>query len=91
MGDAGWANRAGVGGHDIDPGKPRQNGFVESFNGKFRDECLDEEVFTTLADARAVIDRWRHDYNHVRPHSARRFRVGDCAAEPLGKAAARRE
>jgi putative transposase len=94
-----WANRTGVGWHYIDPGKPQQNGFVESFNGKFRDECLNEEVFTTLAEARAVIDRWRHDYNHVRPHSAHgglapetvrlnhaagRLRdVNSCAARPL--------
>ena len=65
-----WANRTGVGWHYIDPGKPQQNGFVESFNGKFCDECLNEEVFTNLAEARAVISRWRHDYNQVRPHSA---------------------
>jgi putative transposase len=51
-------------------GKPQQNGFVESFNVKLRDECLNEEVFANLAEARAVIERWRLDYNHVRPHSA---------------------
>ena len=50
--------------------KPQQNGFVESFNGKLRDECLNEEVFPTLAEARAVIEAWRQDYNQVRPHSA---------------------
>ena len=65
-----WTNRAGLDWHYIEPGKPQQNGFVESFNGKFRDECLNEEVFATLAEARAVIERWRIDYNHVRPHSA---------------------
>ena len=54
----------------IAPGKPQQNGFVESFNGRLRDECLNQEVFATLAEARAVIERWRLDYNHVRPHSA---------------------
>jgi putative transposase len=43
---------------------------VESFNGKFRDECLNEEVFTNLAEARSVIEQWRQDYNQVRPHSA---------------------
>jgi len=48
----------------------QQNGFVESFNGKLRDECLNEEVFQTLAEARVVIERWRLDYNHIRPHSA---------------------
>lgn len=65
-----WTNRTGVDWHYIAPGKPQQNGFVESFNGKLRDECLNEEVFSTLAEARAVIDRWRIDYNQVRPHSA---------------------
>ena len=65
-----WTNRTGVEWHYIAPGKPQQNGFVESFNGKLRDECLNEEVFGSLAEARAVIERWRLDYNHVRPHSA---------------------
>jgi putative transposase len=65
-----WTNRAGVEWHYIAPGKPTQNAFVESFNGKFRDECLNEEVFTNLAEARSVIERWRQDYNQVRPHSA---------------------
>jgi putative transposase len=54
----------------IRPGKPVENAFVESFNGKLRDECLNEEVFATLAEARAVIEHWRLDYNHIRPHSA---------------------
>jgi len=63
-------NRIGVDWHYIAPGKPQQNGFVESLNGKLRDECLNEEVFGSLAEARAVIERWRLDYNHVRPHSA---------------------
>ena len=60
-----WTNRTGVDWHYIAPGKPQQNGFVESFNGKLRDECLNEEVFSTLAEARAVIERWRIDYNHA--------------------------
>jgi putative transposase len=47
-----------------------QNGFIESFNGKFRDECLNENWFLDLADAREKIETWRCDYNHVRPHSA---------------------
>jgi len=46
-----------------------QNGFVESFNERLRDECLTETLFTSLAHARFVLDAWRHDYNHVRPHS----------------------
>jgi putative transposase len=72
-----WANRTGVNWHYITPGKPQQNGFVESFNGRLRDECLNEEVFASLAEARAVIERWRHDYNHVRPHSAHRGMTPD--------------
>ena len=65
-----WTNRTGTIWHYIAPGKPTQNAFVESFIGKFRDECLNEEVFAGLAEARAVIERWRLDYNRVRPHSA---------------------
>ena len=55
--------------HYIEPGKPVQNAFVESFNSKLRDECLNEHVFLTLAEAREIIEAWRHDYNHLRPHS----------------------
>jgi putative transposase len=49
-----WSNRAGIDWHYIAPGKPQQNGFIESFNGRLRDECLNEEVFASLAEARAV-------------------------------------
>jgi transposase InsO family protein len=56
--------------HYIEPGKPVQNAFVESFNSKLRDECLNEHVFTTLAEARAIIEAWRNDYNQMRPHSS---------------------
>jgi putative transposase len=52
------------------PGKPTENGHIESFNGKFRDECLSQHWFINLADARAIIEEWRIDYNTVRPHSA---------------------
>ena len=65
-----WTNRSGLAWHCIAPGKPQRNGFVESFNGRLRDECLNEEVFATLVEARAVIERWRLDDNLVRPHSA---------------------
>jgi putative transposase len=65
-----WTNRTGTLWHYIAPGKPTQNAFVESFIGRFRDECLNEEMFASLAEARAVIERWRCDYNQVRPHSA---------------------
>jgi len=56
--------------HYIEPGKPVQNAFVESFNSKLRDECLNEHVFLTLAEARETIAAWRHDYNYCRPHSS---------------------
>ena len=54
----------------IAPGKPQQNGFVESFNGTMRDNCLNEHFFTCLEDAYVQIQQWRHDYNHHRPHSS---------------------
>jgi len=63
-----WSQERRVEWHYIAPGKPMQNGFVESFNGRLRDECLNETLFTSLAHARFVLDAWRHDYNHVRPH-----------------------
>jgi putative transposase len=56
--------------HYIEPGKPVQNAFIESFNSKLRDECLNEYVFSGLGEARAIIEAWRHDYNHLRPHSS---------------------
>jgi putative transposase len=67
-----WTNKTRLGWHYIAPGKPQQNAFVESFNGRFRDECLNEEVFAWLAEARILIEAWRRDYNNVRPHSAHR-------------------
>jgi len=54
----------------IQPGKPTQNAFVESFNGKFRDGCLNQHWFLNLDDARDIIDQWRKHYNEVRPHSS---------------------
>jgi putative transposase len=65
-----WSQGAGVAWHYIQPGKPQQNAFVESFNGRLRDECLNETAFSSLAEARAVLAAWRDDYNRVRPHSA---------------------
>jgi putative transposase len=56
--------------HYIEPGKPIQNAFIESFNSRLRDECLNEHVFLSLAEARETIEAWRHDYNHLRPHSS---------------------
>ena len=65
-----WAYASRVTLRFIRPGKPIENACVESFNGKFRDECLNEHWFVSLVDAKAVIDAWRVDYNTVRPHSA---------------------
>ncbi|MFG1395303.1 IS3 family transposase [Roseixanthobacter pseudopolyaromaticivorans] len=65
-----WCQQTGVEWHYIAPGKPMQNGFVESFNGRFRDECLNETLFSSLAQARAAIAAWKEDYNMNRPHSA---------------------
>ena len=65
-----WAYAAGVTLCFIRPGKPIENAYVESFNGKFRDECLNEHWFVSLADAQETIEAWRVDYNTVRPHSA---------------------
>ncbi len=65
-----WAHRVGVKLDFIRPGKPVQNGYIESFNGRLRDECLNTEVFLSMADAREKIERWRRDYNEERPHSS---------------------
>ena len=65
-----WASQQGIYWHYITPGKPQQNGYTESLNDKIRDECLNEHWFSNLAEARRIIDDWRHDYNHVRPHSS---------------------
>lgn len=67
---AGWAYRSNIGWQFIRPGKPVENAYIESFNGKFRDECLNQHVFTSLEDARAVTQAWRQDYNQNRPHSS---------------------
>lgn len=65
-----WANENGVEWHYIDSGKPQQTGYIESFNGSLRDECLNEEIFDSLADARRTLALWRYDYKNVRPHSS---------------------
>ncbi|MBN8751764.1 MULTISPECIES: IS3 family transposase [Variovorax] len=66
----GWAQTHGIRHILIEPGRPMQNGYIESFNGKFRDECLNEQWFETLMQARSAITAWRQDYNEVRPHSS---------------------
>ena len=58
----------------IEPGSPWENGYIESFNGKLRDELLNRETFTTLTEAKVLIADWRKEYNQVRPHSARNYR-----------------
>jgi putative transposase len=65
-----WAGDNDVAWHYIDPGKPQQNGFIESFNGSLRDELLNEGIFDCLDDARRKLALWRYDYNHARPHSS---------------------
>ena len=65
-----WQEERGVEWHYIAPGKPVQNAFVESLNGRFRDECLNEHVFRGLAMARRIIEAWRLDYNAARPHTS---------------------
>ena len=65
----GLDGQTGVDWHYIDPGKPVQNAFIELFNGRLRDECLNETLFTSLIQARAELEEWRRDYNTVRPHS----------------------
>ena len=64
-----WTQDRRIEWHYIAPGKPMQNGYVESFNGRLRDECLNETLFASLSHARSVLCNWREDYNHVRPHS----------------------
>src|SRR3546814_2455348 len=64
-----WTQERPVEWHYIAPGKPQQNGYVESFNGRLRDECLNETLFVSLGHASSVLRLWRDDYNHVRPHS----------------------
>ncbi len=65
-----WAYKNGVHLDFIRPGRPVENGYIESFNGRLRDECLNVEVFFTVIEAREKLEHWRHDYNHQRPHSA---------------------
>jgi putative transposase len=65
-----WAYMNGVKIHFIQPGKPTENGHIESFNGKLRDECLNTSCFMSLSHARSLIEAWRIDFNHFRPHSS---------------------
>jgi putative transposase len=85
-----WAYEHGIRWHYIQPGRPMENGYVESFNGRLRDECLNENWFGDLAEARETIEAWRQDYNQSRPHSALGYRTpeefakmaaGDCGKD----------
>jgi hypothetical protein len=84
-----WSYQNGVKLDFISPGKPVENGFVESFNGRLRDECLNVEVFFDVDDARAKLEQWRADFNHSRPHSSLNdrtpgeFRAAAVAAQPF--------
>ena len=69
-----WLARLSVKTLFIEPGSPWENGYIESFNGKLRDELLNLEIFTTLEEAKVLIERWRKEYNQVRPHSSLGYR-----------------
>ena len=69
-----WLELVGVSTLYIEPGSPWENGYIESFNGKLRNELLNGEIFTTLFEAKVLIEEWRKEYNHVRPHSALGYR-----------------
>ena len=70
-----WLARIGVKTLFIEPGSPWENGYIESFNGKLRDELLDREIFDTLLEAKVLVERWREEYNTVRPHSSLGYRA----------------
>ena len=70
-----WAYEQGLEWHTIQPGRPMENGYVESFNRRFRDECRNENWFRDLADARVKIAEWQQDYNEKRPHSSLQYRT----------------
>ena len=69
-----WLGRIGVKTLFIEPGSPWENGYIESFNGKLRDELLNLEVFNTLQEAKVLIEQWRQEYNYIRPHSSLGYR-----------------
>ncbi len=82
-----WADDNGVQLYFIDPGKPTQNAYIESFNGRFRDECLNQHWFTSIDEAREIIENWRADYNTERPHSSLKYQTPEefAAARPFDK------
>ena len=78
-----WLDRAAVDTLYIQKGSPWENGYVESFNGRLRDEILDRELFLSLSEARHVLDEWREEYNELRPHSGLNWRTPAAFAESL--------
>jgi putative transposase len=82
-----WCQASRIGWHYIAPGKPQQNAFAESFIGRLRDECLNETIFTSLAQARAVLAVWRRDYNIARPHSGLGFQTPAAFADRTSREA----
>jgi len=70
-----WLSRLGVKTLFIERGSPWENGYIESFNGKMRDELLNREVFSTLKEARLLIRQWQEEYNHIRPHSSKNYKA----------------
>ena len=69
-----WLKRLGVRTLFIEPGSPWENGYIESFNGKFRNELLNGDIFYTLKEAQVLIEEWRREYNTFRPHSSLNYR-----------------
>jgi putative transposase len=79
-----WAHQADVKLDFIRPGRPVQNGYIESFNGRLRDDCLNGEIFFSLSDAREKLERWRRDYNQKRPHTSLADRTPEEFARAIG-------
>mgnify|MGYP000067067794 FL=1 len=83
----GWADDHGVQLYFIDPGKPTRNAYIESFNGRFREECLNQHWFTGIGEAREIIEDWRIECNTERPHSSLKYQTPEAfaAARPFDK------
>lgn len=86
-----WAHKRGVSIEYIEPGKPNQNAYIESFNSRLRDEHLTEEVFLDLEDAKKKIEKWRREYNQTRPHSALGMKTPNQFEEEFKKSLTRRD
>lgn len=82
-----WSQDTGVDLRFIEPGKPSQNAYIESFNGRLRDECLNEHVFSSLLEARTIVEAWRRHYNAERPHGSLGWMTPNEFKEQIDKAA----